>query len=654
MRPSQTNSSSKSDAVRVTWLEIAGLLLILLVATVLRIGEPGITEFKADEANLSLLALDFANGGDFPLLGIGSSVGFPNAPVNVYLLALPYFLDSSPISATVFVGLLNVMAVLLVYVIARPYAGPVPALLATLLYAVSPWAIVFSRKIWAQNMLPPFVLLTLWVGLRGFVQGDRRVQAAYLPLIALTGQIHYGAFVVIPAVLALPVLGWRHVSRWFWGGLVLAVICVLPFIVGLARADLLSADQLGESLSGTSEAESTALTITNEGLRGAAVIIAGTETHSLAGPERFRDFLDTVPNAYPIFNLLAGLVTASALWLLVRVLARRDQRTPVDIALLLLLVFPVLAFSVTWTPFFIHYLIPIIPVALIVVVFGLHDAWQWLRSQQRVRQGIVIVLGLWLLVMIGLQGLFTIALLDFVDETTTPGGFGTPLHYLLDVRDSLLRDEPEQVIGRLGGPSVNFGGEDRVWEALLFDVPTLRFEHADLTVFPLQSGKRLLTGCASSADAESFGLRDGEGCYRITEIDRDETALSDFEPVMVPSRFENGVVVAGFDTEVGESEFCVRLLWEINAPTWEDYIFAVHFFAANDERIAIGDGLSWRGRYWQPGDQVVRRYCVPLPERVVERVEIGMYTLDGDAFNDIDIVDENGAAIGRKFSITID
>ncbi|KAB2866042.1 MAG: hypothetical protein F9K46_03125 [Anaerolineae bacterium] len=79
---------------RWEWITAVG---ILLLAAFLRLHAPGITEFKRDEATLSRLALNLAQGEDFPVLGIGSSVGFPNSPINVYLLAIPYAAGNNPI-----------------------------------------------------------------------------------------------------------------------------------------------------------------------------------------------------------------------------------------------------------------------------------------------------------------------------------------------------------------------------------------------------------------------------------------------------------------------------------------------------------------------------------------------------------------------------
>src|SRR5260221_1597523 len=201
--------------IRPRALEWAALVVIMILAAALRLGAPGIVEFKTDEANLSVLSLDLVHGRSLPLLGIDSSVGIRNAPVSVYLMAIPYLFTSNPVIATSYVGLLGVIAVLLLYALVRRYYGPVGALTGAALYAVGPWAVIFSRKIWAQDMLPLFVLLTIGAALLGFLEGKRWAQLACLPLLAITGQIHYGTFVIIPAIIYLIVVGRKRLTRQF-------------------------------------------------------------------------------------------------------------------------------------------------------------------------------------------------------------------------------------------------------------------------------------------------------------------------------------------------------------------------------------------------------------------------------------------------------
>jgi hypothetical protein len=628
-------------------LEWVGLGLILLLAAYLRLGSPGIVEFKRDEANLSQLALELANGRSFPLLGIGSSVGLPNAPFNVYILSLAYLPGNDPQLATQFIGLLNVFAVGLAYYLGRHFGGPLAGLLAALLFAVNPWSVIFSRKLWAQNMLPFFVLLTINAGLIGFIKGRRWGQLALLPLLAITGQIHYGAFVILPASIYMI---WHGRKRLAWqpilAGLLLALLLTTPYIIGVIRAGLHHPDALREFTAG--DGASAELNITGEALRSMALTVAGTEIHSLAGPEAFRDFLASVPDGYPLFGLLIWAVLFSALWLLARCFIRRDARTPVDVTLLLWLLAPPLAFSVTWTAFHVHYLIPAIPAAFLILGFAAQDLWLGLDRRVSLRRVVLATSGAVLVVILFLQVWMWMALLNFVDTRATPEGFGTPLHYLLDVRAAILLQEPDQVVARLDGQAVGFDDEATIWNALLDEIPTVRFEDTFTSVYPSKSVLYLTYQADCSGEGQQFLLRPGEGCYTLGSRSSADFDAADFEPIdrdKHPVYFVNGIELVSYQWQDSE-QTCLSIAWEITARTTEDYLFAIHFYNAGGERIAQADGLSWLGRFWRPDDVVVRTFCQTGLDMAVS-VHIGMYTYDGQNFNNAELLDNEGTPVGH-------
>jgi len=629
--------------------ERVGLIIVLFVAAYLRLSSPGIVEYKADEANLSRLALDLAHGRSFPLLGITSSVGLPNAPVNVYILAIPYLLRDDPLLATQFVALLNVVAVGLTYWLVCRYCGVGAALGAALIFAASPWSIIFSRKIWAQNMLPVFVMMTASTGILGFIEKKRWAQFAHLPLLILTGQIHYGAFVIVPLTLYLLWHGRRNLSRAFVFGLAFAVILITPYTIGIFRAVWQDGDVLEHS---TLNNETSHLTITGDAVHGAALMIAGTEIHSLAGPEEYRNYLATVPDVYPLFQLLAWATLLSALWLVARLCRQRDARTPVDIILLIWLVFPIFAFSVTWTPFYIHYLIPGLPAAFMLIGFAGHDFWSILtQSRRRLRNCVFVFLGAGLGLILALQVLLWGKLLNFVDERATPNGFGTPLHYLLDIRTAILSNHPEQVLIR-----VNDDGERDVWRSLFYDVPTVRFEDTATRVYPATTTVYLLNNCDEvNVIQVQFALRENEGCYGIGRRNHDGWDGSEFVAVANPvpaARFANGVEIIAYRWSESPT-MCLSLAWDIEATTTETYLFAVHLFNAQNEQVAIADGLSWPGEYWRSGDLVVRDFCLSTANETILSAQIGMYTYDGINFYGVDLLDEQGMPVGQMLSLPL-
>ena len=199
-RLNSARTSSPNGIPRHT--ELVLLVAILILAGGLRMGWPGLTEFKADEAHLMSLALDMAERQHLPIRGLGSSVGLPNFPMSVWLYALPLMVWKHVYSATLFTGLLNTVAVLGCWWFVRRYWGPAAALVAALMYAVSPWAVLFSRKIWAQNLLPLFVMVWAISAALTFVEWRRRFILLHLLSLGVAAQLHFSAIVLIAATAA--------------------------------------------------------------------------------------------------------------------------------------------------------------------------------------------------------------------------------------------------------------------------------------------------------------------------------------------------------------------------------------------------------------------------------------------------------------------
>lgn len=636
------------------YLDILAIFILLIVSAYLRLGDADIVEFKRDEANLSLLALEMGQDGVVPLLGIGSSIGFPNAPINVYLLAIPYTITTNPQVATQFVGLLNVIAVWMTYGIARRYTNLWIAFLIGMLFAVSPWSLVFSRKIWAQNMLLPFVIASVYTGVVGFIDGKRWGQWLHLPILAFTGQIHYVAFVLIPASLFLIWQGRSRLTRVFWLSVIPTALVVLPYLIGLYRGDLLSLDAITSALRSGSDQADTGIKITTDALYGAGLLISGAEIHALAGSERFLDYLSTVPNSYPLLNVLSVVVFVSVCWLVFRAITRRDGRTPVDIALVIWLITPVLAFSISWTPYFIHYLIPIFPAVFLIIAFAGHDLWIKLNKTRR-RGFMVLSVGT-ISVIIILQCVLWFALLDFVNNNATSDGFGIPLGYLMTVRDEIIEQVDEgHVIGRFEGQAIVFDSEPTVWNALLYDVDNVRFENRQTQVFPASETLVLSDRCNIIPDRIVFRMRENEGCYSLDQRFPNQLDLSTFTIINQdqPYRFNNGVELIAYRFDEYTSEVCVSIVWQIMQRTDQDYMFALPFFDADGNRLLNADGLSWFGRYWREGDTVIREFCVPSPEAEVRAFTIGMYTYDGVNFFNVDLLDMQNAPAGQSYHVEL-
>jgi 4-amino-4-deoxy-L-arabinose transferase-like glycosyltransferase len=203
-----------------------------VLAAVLRLSRLDLVEFKADEAQALRMSEDLVRLGHFPETGIMTSQGIAQAPHLMYVLAPVVALSREPAFATAAIACANVLTVLGTGWLAWRWFGPLAGASATLLYAVNPWAVFWSRKIWAQELLPPLALL-LFVALDAAVTRPRRrgwAAAAY-PIVALGVMIHYSMLVLAP-LLVVPTVALLRGRRWLplVLGVGAAVLVMLPFV----------------------------------------------------------------------------------------------------------------------------------------------------------------------------------------------------------------------------------------------------------------------------------------------------------------------------------------------------------------------------------------------------------------------------------------
>jgi 4-amino-4-deoxy-L-arabinose transferase-like glycosyltransferase len=377
--PGDCPPGSAQPWTRGEWIALA---VILALAAILRMGWPGLTEFKQDEAHLYSLALDLAELKAFPLHGINSSVGLPNAPASVYLFALPLAAWKSPLAATLFVGALNTVSVGLAYWMARRYWGRPAAMAGALLYAAAPWAVIYSRKIWAQDLLPVFVTGYAFAGLLAFVEGRRRWVLAHVALLAVIIEIHFSGLALVPLTLALLVVYRRRVDwRLVLAGLGLAVLTALPilFYALSSGADWASTTgAVAQLLSRPGEFSADSFTLP-------AMLAGGGGLHSLAGPAAFHAFDAAVPNFDWLLwvggiAVVAGLCLALWRWWAARAQAR-SAGVEAGLFVSLWLIFPSLFFFRHSTPVFPHYFIILFPAPFLLAGLALSTIlarWRWL------------------------------------------------------------------------------------------------------------------------------------------------------------------------------------------------------------------------------------------------------------------------------------
>jgi len=204
---------------------------ILAVGAYLRLSHLDLLEFQGDEAYAANLALEFVKHGRFPSAGLMSSVGVTNPPLFIYLLIPLFAICGNPVCVSCGIAVLGLLAVANCWWIGRRYYGPMAGPVAAALFAVSPWAVIYSRKIWAQDFVPVLATATMWA-VHAVTLGHKPRAIFWCVLLPLcVVQIHFSGLALTVAVIVIlaclrPKIDWRVAGT----GLVAAFVLMTPYL----------------------------------------------------------------------------------------------------------------------------------------------------------------------------------------------------------------------------------------------------------------------------------------------------------------------------------------------------------------------------------------------------------------------------------------
>ncbi len=222
--------------MKIARWEWGALALILAVGGWLRFSHVDLVECKGDEAVAAHLALQFVKGGELPTAGLMSSVGVTNPPLFIYLLIPMFFITTNVVAVSAMIAGLGLAAVAATWWIGRRYYGPWCGLVAAAMFATAPWAVVYSRKIWAQDFVPLLTTGLCWA-VHALVLGKKPWAIFWVVLLPLAVvQVHFSGLALTAMVIVLlavlrPKLDWR----WAAGGLMAAVMVLVPYLQRQAK-----------------------------------------------------------------------------------------------------------------------------------------------------------------------------------------------------------------------------------------------------------------------------------------------------------------------------------------------------------------------------------------------------------------------------------
>jgi hypothetical protein len=209
-------------------------LAVIASAAVLRFVNLSWMEFKEDEFYAYMFAVRTIKIPTM-LSGLPSSIGVYNPPFFVYLLILPVLLFHNPVAVAACIGLLNLLGLYGLYVLLRRVASFENALAVTALFASAPWPVFFSRKIWAQDVLFPFLVATFLL-----LDENRLRRPGWMILfgltLAATTQLHMSAwFLLVPLLAWMLLVRFRVPLQQVLLGVAVFIVCYIPYVEYLFR-----------------------------------------------------------------------------------------------------------------------------------------------------------------------------------------------------------------------------------------------------------------------------------------------------------------------------------------------------------------------------------------------------------------------------------
>lgn len=423
------------------WAAIGG---ITLVAGWLRLRGIEHAPFGRDAVHMIEMA-DRLLGGEAILVGIPTSKGMRNPPLSIWMIAVLRATVGTPLRMAMATAVLNVLAVAGTWWVARRRWGSGVGLAAAAMFAVSAWAVLYSRAIWQQDFIPPLAVGALGALLAWTVDRKPWALAVALVLAGAVSQLHLTGFAWFAVIAALAVA-------------VRPPLKAAPIATGLGACALLYAPfvyaaLLGEVAAPGGKRGPSALFVD---FVGTPVRVAlGSATHggiSFDLPTAAEALAARLPAAVTLgFAVVPWIAAALVVIGLSRVFPRRrDVRKtddlllfrvggdPAAITLAVWTVLPVAAMVAVGLSTHPHYAIILFPAVWILGALGAASAAGRfaMRRIRPARAAAALVSAL-----VALEGGYVLALQQWIAvDPRRPGGYGPTLAHQLDAARWIAED----------------------------------------------------------------------------------------------------------------------------------------------------------------------------------------------------------------------
>lgn len=637
----------------------AAIGAIFLAAAYLRLWGLEYSPTGGDQAMQLNIALRWVTQGKFPLAGHKYSVGLMSPPMTQYLLALPLFLRRDLLWVTQFVALLNVTSVVLAYFILRPTFGRRTALLATLLYAVNPWAVYYSRLTLNLSMIPIFSTLLLGSLLAAF-SGRRR--ALHLALsfvwVAAAIQLYTPSLALLAALgILFLILRQRLAFRPLLIGLLLFILTFVPFLIYEFDTGFMDLSDFQQASAGSTHTNLASVAIGVELARAEGIwYTMGAAWKQWRSSVAWGEAL----GAMVPWLILLGLIVSGQQLLRRRDEFRSSRLAPSTLGLIVITVLfaiPLLLYVRHSTYLQNYYFIYFYPLLFVIMVLPADAALAWSERRRILRPlawlptALVLALAAWQFHInyAELQMIAQYAQGEQQIDTDSPskeGGFAADAQQIRHVQqvidtfrdwsqahpdcDLIIASNTYQDVGSSLGQVGEFLAPQKVRYVRL----------GSGAIVPRACGLYLVVSDDAAArawyethtthlsDLTVHMPHDAWHFYELTPPTREALAqtLTAAPPL---GQWDNGVRLRHYELTGGERPgdlLKLTLTWQVyDTPPKKRYHIFNHLLDEKGVLVAQADGPGVFSRYWQPGEFFVTWFDIAPPAEGHYQLLVGLY-----------------------------
>lgn len=391
------------------------VVIIFLLSSIFRVFLLNLIEFKSDEATTVYQIVQFFNSPYLIERGLISGTGVYNFPLFNYLMIPLSLWSRDPIILSGVIATVNCLLVGIFFLFIRKYYGLATAILASLLLAFSPWGVIFSRKIWAQDLIFLLLIPYLWLMHELILKKNSKVVFPLFVLLALLIQLHgSGLFLSAVTVLIILIMRRRINFKRAICGFLVGLIPAIPYILFQFN----SIPSCPDCEAFIKYQNSSRIFDFNNLLRPFQ-IVSGLGYHFVLGKD-YTDF--TV--VYPVINQLKYVFTLGFLGILAGLIFVIVKKQKCNFLAIYFISIPLL-FFITKTTAHMHYFVIILPVSVLLFAIFVTAVYSFVK----IRLLKVLTIGVFLL-FLGSNILFIYFFNSFLyNKKDIEGDYG-PIYFL--------------------------------------------------------------------------------------------------------------------------------------------------------------------------------------------------------------------------------